>query len=78
MRANALGIRARDTVGAGDAFAGAFAAALAAGESPETALRWGTVGGSLACLGQGAQASLPAQAEILAHLDQVDVEELVD
>ncbi len=78
MRANALAIRALDTVGAGDAFAGAFAAALAAGESLETGLRWGAVAGSLACLGQGAQASLPAAAEIQAHLDQVQVVELVD
>ena len=56
------------TVGAGDAFCGAFAAALDAGEPFSTALQWGCVAGSLACLKTGAQTALPSREEIAAHL----------
>ena len=38
----------RDTTGAGDAFAGAFAAALSKGESHAAALQFAAYGGSLA------------------------------
>ncbi|MEO1335065.1 MAG: PfkB family carbohydrate kinase, partial [Myxococcota bacterium] len=48
-----------DTVGAGDAFAGAFAAALDRGAEFEEALQHGVVAGSLACTQQGAQSALP-------------------
>ena len=64
----ALPVSPIDTVGAGDAFCGAFAAALDAGESFSTALRWGCVAGSLACLKTGAQTALPNREEIAAHL----------
>ncbi len=74
VRANALPIQARDTVGAGDAFAGAFAAALAQQEDLHRSLKWGAVAGSLACLGPGAQASLPDKAEIQKHLMQIGIE----
>jgi ribokinase len=57
-----------DTVGAGDAFCGAFASALDAGEPFSTALQWGSVAGSLACLKTGAQTALPSREEIAAHL----------
>lgn len=64
----ALPVTPVDTVGAGDAFCGAFAAALDAGELFPTALRWGCVAGSLACLKSGAQTALPTQEEISSHL----------
>ncbi len=67
----ALPVSPIDTVGAGDAFCGAFAAALDAGESFNTALRWGCVAGSLACLKTGAQTALPTREEIAAHLSSL-------
>ena len=67
----ALAINPIDTVGAGDAFCGAFAAALDAGEPFRTALRWGCVAGSLACLKTGAQTALPTRAEIATHLSSL-------
>jgi ribokinase len=64
----ALPITPIDTVGAGDAFAGAFAAALDQGLVIEDALRWGNVAGALACLLPGAQAALPTLTQILERL----------
>lgn len=54
-----------DTVGAGDAFVGAFAAAIAAGEGLEAAVAWGLAAGALACTRSGALPSMPSRAEIL-------------
>lgn len=61
-----------DTTGAGDAFCGAFAAAVARGESMSDAARRGVVAGSLATTKAGAQPSIPTDEEImrLMHLDQ--------
>ena len=64
----ALAISPVDTVGAGDAFTGAFTAALDRGETLPMALRWGNVAGGLACLETGAQSSLPTAAQISEHL----------
>ena len=64
----ALAISPVDTVGAGDAFTGAFTAALDRGETLPVALRWGSVAGGLACLETGAQSSLPTAAQISEHL----------
>ena len=64
----ALAISPVDTVGAGDAFTGAFTAALDRGEIFSVALRWGNVAGGLACLETGAQSSLPTAAKIAEHL----------
>ena len=64
----ALAISPVDTVGAGDAFTGAFTAALDRGETFPVALRWGSVAGGLACLETGAQSSLPTAAQISEHL----------
>jgi ribokinase len=55
-----------DTTGAGDAFVGAFAAALERGLSFEAAMERGLAAGSLACAKPGAQPSLPYEAEIEA------------
>jgi len=67
----ALAIKVKDTVGAGDAFAGAFAAALAKELSPEIALRHAAVAGSLACRNFGAQTALPTEEEIIAALPKL-------
>ncbi len=54
-----------DTVGAGDAFAGVFAAALAENGSLNVALRRGLAAGALACTRAGALPSMPSRDEIL-------------
>jgi ribokinase len=60
----ALLITPVDTVGAGDAFVGAFAAAVDAGNDLARGLAYGSVAGALSCLVPGAQPSLPLKAEI--------------
>lgn len=57
-----------DSTGAGDAFIGAFAAALAAGLEEHEALRRGVAAGALACRRAGAVPSLPRLEEIEALL----------
>jgi ribokinase len=57
-----------DTTGAGDAFCGAFCAAVAAGLSPEAAMVEGNAAGALATTVAGAQPSLPTAAAIEAFL----------
>ena len=53
-----------DTTGAGDSLCGAFAAAIALGESRPDAVRLGVAAGSLACTVAGAQPSVPTRAAI--------------
>jgi ribokinase len=60
-----------DTTGAGDAFVGAFAAALDAGDDRPTALRVAVTAGSLACTAAGAQPALPLRSAIDALLPSV-------
>ena len=59
-----------DTTAAGDAFVGGLAAALAAGEPLEQALRFGSAAGALAATRPGAQPSLPRRAEVEGLLRQ--------
>ncbi len=61
-------VQAVDTVGAGDAFCGAFVVSLAGGAEVETALRRGCVAGALAATRPGAQPSLPSAADTDALL----------
>ena len=68
LQLNAHPVNVVDTTGAGDAFCGAMAAALALGESVETALAWGNAAGALAATRPGAQPSMPTRAEIAAQL----------
>lgn len=63
-RVGVLPIIPLDTVGAGDAFVGAFAAAMDAGTSLPVALHRASVAGSLACTVRGAQPSLPTKDAI--------------
>ena len=60
----AFAVRAVDTVAAGDAFVGAFAAALAEGRPPRDVLLRGNAAGALAVTRAGAQPSLPARVEL--------------
>jgi len=57
-----------ETTGAGDAFNGGFAAALADGLSLQDALRFATATAALSVTRQGAAASMPERAEIDALL----------
>ena len=57
-----------DTTGAGDAFAGAFAAALDAGHDRIRALSVAAAAGSLACTMHGAQPALPSRDSLDALL----------
>ena len=62
--APALHVTPVDTTAAGDAFTGAFAAALDQGMGFTMALARGAAAGSLACTKPGAQPSIPTKAEI--------------
>ena len=59
-------VAAVDSVGAGDAFVGALAVALAGGLDPAGAVRAACAAGAAAATGRGAQAGLPAPADVLA------------
>jgi ribokinase len=60
-----------DTVGAGDAFAGALAARLAQGEDLESAVAAANAAGALATLKQGAQEAISTRAETDAALGRL-------
>jgi ribokinase len=53
-----------DTVGAGDAFNGALAAALADGMTLQAGLELAVAAGAAACTGSGARAALPTRADL--------------
>lgn len=57
-------VSAVDSTAAGDAFCGAWAVALARGESPLAAARFAAVAGALAASRIGAQPSLPTEEEV--------------
>jgi ribokinase len=59
-------VSAVDTVGAGDAFVGALAVALAAGLGPAEAVRAACAAGAAATTRRGAQDGLPRPADVLA------------
>jgi ribokinase len=57
-----LKVKPVDTVGAGDAFAGAFAARRAEGAELQSAIAYANCAGALATLKSGAQESIPTRA----------------
>jgi ribokinase len=73
----ALAVSCVDTVGAGDAFAGVFAATVDAGLPLQPSLARACAAGGLACTRAGAQPSLPYANEIagpsLALESRIDV-----
>lgn len=71
-RVPAWSVAVVDTVGAGDAFAGALAAALDRREALPRALACASVAGALACTGQGAQAALPMLEAIHRHVASIE------
>ena len=64
----ALAVTAIDSVAAGDAFNGAWAAALAAGRSIREAAREAAAAGAWCSTRSGAQSSLPTRSELAAFL----------
>lgn len=64
MRAGAV----VDTTGAGDAFSGGFACALAEGQALDAALRFGTAVAALSVTRVGTAEAMPGRAEVLALL----------
>ena len=73
-RAQTVHVRAIDagpvveTTGAGDAFNGCFAAALARGQTPVDAVRFGCAAAGISVTRRGTAASMPTHAEIEALL----------
>jgi ribokinase len=59
-------VEAVDSVGAGDAFVGALAVALAAGAGPAGAVRAACAAGAAAATRRGAQPALPRPADLAA------------
>jgi ribokinase len=57
-----------DTIGAGDTFTGALAAALARGEALEDAARWANAAGALSVTGSGAIGGMPTREAVAALL----------
>lgn len=73
VKVSTLKIKAVDTVGAGDAHAGFFTAALDQGLSLEDALKHASVAGALACTSFGAQTAIPSKEDVLKACPQIDV-----
>jgi len=63
-------VEPRDTVGAGDAFAGTLAARLAGGSGWPEALQCANIAAALSTLGSGAQTPIPRRAEVEAAMHQ--------
>ncbi len=67
----AFPVNAIDTTGAGDAFHGAFAAAVSSGLNWLDVLRYASAAGSLCCTIMGARSGLPSRNEHLALFEQL-------
>ena len=58
----------RDTIGAGDTFTGALAAALARGEALASAMQWANAAAALSVTRHGAIKGIPTLAAVAALL----------
>jgi ribokinase len=67
VRVPGFSVHAVDAVGAGDTFVGALAVALAAGVSPEEAVRAASAAGAAAAARPGTQSGMPRPADVLAE-----------
>ena len=70
LHAPAVEVAVVDTTGAGDAFNGALAVALAERRPLAEALRFSNLAAALACTRRGAQPSMPARAEVERFADR--------
>ena len=77
-RTKALDLKPIDTVGAGDAFVGVFAACLSIGKGSLSALSFACVAGGLTCLAEGAQTSLLSSQEIERNMERLSPPELIE
>jgi ribokinase len=68
MEVPAPRVKAVASVGAGDAFNGALAAALAEGMDLPEAVRWGVAAGALSVTRPGAQEAMPSRSDVEALL----------
>jgi ribokinase len=66
----AFKVSAKDSTGAGDTFAGSLAAALATGLEMKLAIHYAQAAAAICVTGDGAQPSIPYQAEVDALLQQ--------
>lgn len=57
-----------ETTGAGDAFNGAFAAALASGKTAQEAVRWGCATAGISVTRPGTAPAMPTRSEVEAYL----------
>ena len=73
LQISSLPVCAIDTVGAGDAFVGAFVAAMSWQFKLDECMAWGTVAGGLACTKPGAQDGIPEATAIRARLEEIQV-----
>lgn len=71
VRQQAYPVAAVDTTAAGDTYTGYLLAALAAGETPATAMRLAAAASALAVTKPGAAPSIPTRADVDAFLQQV-------
>ena len=76
LQVTALPVCAIDTVGAGDAFVGAFVAAMSRQFTLDECMAWGAVAGGLACTKPGAQDGIPESAAIQTRLDEIQVRQM--
>jgi sulfofructose kinase len=67
---SAFPVTAVDTTGAGDAFHGAFAAAVAAGMAWRDVLRYASAAGALCATKAGARIGLPSREDLRALLER--------
>ena len=63
-------VDAIDTVAAGDAFNGSFAAALSEGKQIEEILQWANACGALSTTKPGAQPSMPSREELISFIKE--------
>ena len=73
LHVGALPVEVTDTTGAGDAFAGALAAALAQGRDLETQVRWAVAASQQAVRGYGSRSSYPDLEELEALAQELPI-----
>jgi ribokinase len=73
-RVPALPVEVVDTTGAGDAFTGGFAAAVAKGDTLPDALKLASAAAGLACTGFGAQSGLIADTDMSGILSAIAIQ----
>ncbi|HSV46654.1 MAG TPA: PfkB family carbohydrate kinase, partial [Ramlibacter sp.] len=65
-------VQVADTIGAGDTFTGALAAALARGETLETALAWANAAAALSVTRAGAIGGMPRLEDVARQVEGMD------